>query len=465
MFVRDLLAGTTLLVSVSTGGGGADGVSTEPAISADGRYVAFTSSADNLVAGDINRAVDVFIRDLQTGSTALVSANASGTGSGNGASYSPTVSADDRFVLFRSKATNLAPGTYTYGSENLFLRDLQAGTTRALTTTGLGWSSTSADGRFIAVVVISPVDSYMLFVWDAQAAGSVYTNSATQMWVAGVGPGANRIAYFDGIGLAAQLFVADRLANTNGAIASCIPANRPGLRFSADGRFLAYAAGPPSNLPPVGGTSYGANQVYLYDFQTGTNLLVSRSLASGGEAQGNSEAPDISPDGRFVAYRSAATDLVPGATNALPKVVLYDRLGDFTMLLSQSSLGNGDANNRSGPPVFSANGHTVAFDSWASDLVPQDFNQSSAVFAFDLYSPGAFPLFSVQVVNGAAPLPSSRLTWPAQPGKSYRAQFKTSLTDAAWQDINGGVTLNGSQGRFSDPTPAAAQRFYRILSY
>jgi len=462
VFVRDLAAGTTVLASVSTNGGGADGVSTEPAISTDGRYVVFTSGADNLVANDTNGAVDVFIRDLQTGSNVLVSVNSSGTGSGNGASYSPALSADNRFVLFRSKATDLAPGTFRYPeSENLFLRDLRAGATRALTTTGVDWSSTSSDGRFIAVVVNSLLGSgTSLFVWDAEAAASVYTNGALQMCVAGVGPGADRIAYFNGNEFVAQLWVADRLAKTNGVIASGIPANQPGLRFSADGRFLAYAAG-----PPVGSTAYGINQVYLYDFQTGTNLLVSRSFVSGGAGRGNSEAPDISPDGRFVAYRSAATDLVPGASNAFPKVVLYDRLGDFTMLLSQSSLGNGDANNQSGPPVFTGNGQTVVFDSWASDLVPEDFNQSSAVFAFDLYSSGAFPLFSVQIVNAAAPLQPPTLTWPAQPGKSYHAQFKTSLTDVAWQDIVGGVILNGSQGSFRDPAPAATQRFYRIVSY
>ena len=467
VFVRDLVAGTTLLASVSTSGPGADGVSTEPAISADGRYVVFTSSADNLVAGDTNGAVDVFIRDLQTGSNVLVSVNSSGTGSGNGPSYSPSLSADDRFVLFRSKATDLAPGTFREETENLFLRDLQAGATRALTTTGVGSSSTSSDGRFIAVAAVvlanfafPPVEGATLFVWDAEAAASIYTNSTTNMLVAGVGPGANRIAYFRGNSLGARLFVADRLENTNGAIASGIPAERPGLRFSADGRFLAYAAG-----PPAGSAAYGTNQVYLYDFQTGTNLLISRGLVSGGEAHGDSEAPDLSPDGRFVAYRSAATDLVPGATNAFPKVVLYDRLGGFTMLLSQSSLGNGDANNQSGPPAFSGNGQTVVFDSWASDLVPEDFNQSSAVFAFNLYSPGAFPLFSVQIVNGAVPLQPPTLIWPAQPGTSYRAQFKTSLTDAAWQDIAGGVTLNGSQGSFTDPAPAVTRRFYRIVSY
>jgi Tol biopolymer transport system component len=465
VFVRDLAAGTTLLVSLSTNGGAADGVSAEPAMSADGRFVAFTSSADNLVADDTNRAVDVFIRDLQAGSNMLVSVNTAGNGSGNGASYSPTLSADDRFVLFRSRATNLAPGTFAsvdpfFPNENLFLRDLQTGTTRALTTTGLGWSSTSFDGRFIAVVAAPFSGNDTLFVWDAQAAASVYTNGATQVSAAGVGPGANRLAYFDGVGPAAQLFVADRLANTNGAIASGLPAARPGLRFSADGRFLAYAAGPPASA-----ASPATNQVYLYDFQTGTNLLVSRSLVSGGRAQGDSEAPDISPDGRFVAYRSAATDLVLGATNARPKVVLYDRLGGFNMLLSQSSLGNGDANNQSGAPVFSGNGQVVAFDSWASDLAPQDFNQSSAVFTFDLYSPGAFPLFAVQIANGAAPVQPLTLTWPAQPGKSYRAQFKTNLTDGAWQDIAGGVNLNGGQGSFSDPAPAAEHRFYRILSY
>ena len=134
VFVRDLLGGSTLLVSadmsgVTTG----NGLSTDSAISADGRYVAFTSTATNLVAGDTNGVSDVFVRDLLYGTTTLVSVNTNGF-SGNGASYSPMISADGRAVLFHSQASDLAPGAFGSGIENLFWRDLWSGTTYALTT-------------------------------------------------------------------------------------------------------------------------------------------------------------------------------------------------------------------------------------------------------------------------------------------------------------------------------------------
>ena len=138
IFVCDLLLGTNVLVSVATNGTAANNLSTDPAISGGGRYVAFTSGADNLASGDTNKTQDVFVRDLQAGTSVLVSVNTSGSGSGNKASYSPQISADGRYVLFRSLATDIAAGSFTSGYENLFVRDLQTGTNYALTHTTSG---------------------------------------------------------------------------------------------------------------------------------------------------------------------------------------------------------------------------------------------------------------------------------------------------------------------------------------
>src|SRR5205823_14993793 len=114
VFVRDRSAGTTTLVSPNgTGTNGGNNNSTTPAISADGRFVAFVSTAGDLVANDTNNRQDVFRRDLQTGTTTLVSINSAGTDSGNNVSgdervgVPPTVSADGRYVLFASQASDL----------------------------------------------------------------------------------------------------------------------------------------------------------------------------------------------------------------------------------------------------------------------------------------------------------------------------------------------------------------------
>jgi hypothetical protein len=126
VFVRDMIAGTNLLVSVNTDGVVANGFSTDPSISADGRYVAFTSAANDLTAGDHNIAQDVFVRDLHSGTTVLVSVNAAGTGSANSDSYSPILASDGQSVLFRSRASNLSSAVMLVGTENLFWRDLRS---------------------------------------------------------------------------------------------------------------------------------------------------------------------------------------------------------------------------------------------------------------------------------------------------------------------------------------------------
>jgi len=205
IFVRDFLLGTTTLASVATNGLVADGLSSEPAISGEGRYVVFTSSADNLVAGDGNKKEDVFIRDLQASTTALVSWNTGSTGPGNNASYSSSVFAGGQYVLFRSKATDLAVGAFG-GTENLFLRDVQMGTTYALTTAGVLGASVSPDGRFIAF----GGQGGNVYVWDAQAAAIVYTNSTAAVSMLAISPDGNRLVY----GVTTGFYALDRAANT-----------------------------------------------------------------------------------------------------------------------------------------------------------------------------------------------------------------------------------------------------------
>jgi hypothetical protein len=204
------------------------------------------------------------------------------------------------------------------------------------------------------------------------------------------------------------------------------------------------------------------NDVYLYDCLTASNTLVSQPYDPAASANGDSDSPDISSDGRFVAYRSAASNLVPGDFNGVPDVFLWDRLTGATMLLSVSLWSDSSANNRSLTPVFSGDGSTVFFESWASDLVPSDFNGWSDIFAVSLLSSGGVPLFRAAIASG--PGPGIWISWPAAPGKSYRVQFKNTLADPVWQDLGGSVSLVGAHAYLNDLAVPGIQRFYRVVA-
>jgi Tol biopolymer transport system component len=130
IFVRDRQLGTTELVSVSTGGDQGNGPSGYPAISAGGRFVAFQSDSSNLVAGDSNSATDIFLRDRQTGTTTLVSVSSAGA-AGNAASEKPSLDAAGRYVAFASQAGNLVDGD-SNGVADIFFHDCQNGSTTIL---------------------------------------------------------------------------------------------------------------------------------------------------------------------------------------------------------------------------------------------------------------------------------------------------------------------------------------------
>jgi Tol biopolymer transport system component len=424
----------------------ASGFSFEPAISGDGRYMAFSSYANNLIAGDTNNAQDVFLRDLQMGITSLVSASLDGIHPGNSNSFTPSISGDGRYVLFHSKASNLAAGSFGTGIENLFLRDVQQGTNYELTTatsgTGVSAAAMTPDGRFVVYAGILSGTTVSLYVWDTLAAARIYTNAASPIAVS-ISPDGRRLAYL--AGTPASLNVADLSINSNWVASAGIFASHPGLRFSGDGRWLVYA----TSAVNAAGDTNTAQDVYLYDFQTGTNVLIS---VGGNDA---SDSPDISADGRFVVYRSAATNLVAGDVNGLPDVFVNDRLSGETTALS-TSLSGATANNRSLMPIFSADGRTIIFQSWASDCVVNDFNQAADLIAYEF--------FYAYVTPGAAPGDGPVISWPFVSGHSYHVQFKNDLGDSSWQELDGTITVLGNQASTTDPSPSSGQRFYRVVA-
>jgi Tol biopolymer transport system component len=161
IFVRDRQNGTTERVSVSSDGSEGNWSSFNPTISADGRYVAFSSVASNLVNGDTNESDDIFVHDRQTDATVRVSVSTNGT-QGNSNSMYPSISEDGRFVAFESIANNLVSGD-TNGSWDVFVYDRQTATTQRISVSsdgaqGNNWSedaSISANGRYVAFMSLA----------------------------------------------------------------------------------------------------------------------------------------------------------------------------------------------------------------------------------------------------------------------------------------------------------------------
>ena len=492
VFVRDLQNGSNILVSATPGGGVGDSFSIEPAISGNGRYVAFTSMADNLIAGDSNRASDVFVRDLQHAQTTLVSVSTNGESVGAGSSSKPTISMDGRFVLFHSTAANLAPGI-SGEHDNLFLRDLQTQTNYALTSSGAAAAAITPDAHFVAYAT----SSGMIYVWDSHAARNIYTNNSTAVTDVQISAGGRRVAYLT----ATELHYIDLATHATGVITNgIITAAKEVVKLSGDGRWLAYVR--------HSDEAYKTNNVFLYDFQSNNTVVLSRSSGSSNAANGSSDSPVFSADGRFLAYRSFASDIVPGDSNNLPDIYLFDQLTGTTTLVSVNRSGQSGGDNRSLMPVFSRDGSTLVFQSWASDLVEGDINQSGDLFTFklaavtdtdgdgmddqwelqyfktldrdgtgDFDDDGAKDLFEFQTgTNPANPASLFRgqitfdlaagkrsINWPAKPGSAYRVEYKDSLSDTNWQDATGNVFLLGDHARFDDSMPVAGHRFYRII--
>jgi Tol biopolymer transport system component len=149
IYVRDRQAKKTILVSRGLGGSPINLGSSDPAISADGRFVAFDSNSSNLVPGDTNDIDDVFVYDMQSGKTTRVSVATNGE-QGNDVSLYPSISADGRFVVFHSYATNLVPGDTNHALD-IFMHDLRTGTTTRISVSSSGAQANDDSGYHFAI--------------------------------------------------------------------------------------------------------------------------------------------------------------------------------------------------------------------------------------------------------------------------------------------------------------------------
>ena len=394
-------------VSVASDGTQGDDISFSPALSEDGRLILFHSAASNLVPGDTNGVWDAFLHDRETGTTTRISQTADGT-QGNGTSINPQISADTRFIAFQSEATNLVPGD-TNGCYDIFVQDRQTGAITRVSvasdgTQGARASSSptlSADGRFVAFY--SPSDNLVLgdtnedfdvFVHDRQT-GETTRVSVASDGTQGNGISSHPILSADGRLVAfrstasnlvpddtngwADIFVHDRETGETRRVSVASDGTQANsmanyITLSGDGRFVGFSSHA-SNLVPNDGNRI--EDVFVHDRQTGITRRVSEASGEGGNAQ--SMAPSISPDGRFVAFRSMASNLVPGDTNGNNDIFLHDlKTGENTLPSSASDGSPGDLD--AFYAAVSERGCFVAFTSYSTNLVPGDTNGTRDVF-------------------------------------------------------------------------------------
>ncbi len=357
-FVRDRLTGYVERVSVSSAGAQADGGNMGASISPDGRYVAFYSDATNLVADDTNGVSDVFRHDRETGITERVSVSSTGE-QGNGDCAYPTMSADGRYVAFQSMSSNLDAGDAN-GDKDVFLRDMVGGTTLRISNNLAGMAGNGTSSR----PYISSDASCVAFGSTASDLVSDDTNGNKDVFVFDTGT------------------VSIECVSVSSTGAQGNSTSEPGV-MSADGRYVAFQS-IASTL--VGGDTNAAFDVFLHDRLTGITELV--SVSSSGE-QGNlgSYEPGISADGRYLAFKSFATNLVPGDTNGTLDAFFRDRISGATERVSVSSTGE-QSNAECHGIRMSADGGCVTYWSVATNLVPGDTNGLADTFLRDRFGNG-----------------------------------------------------------------------------
>lgn len=342
------------LVSVGADGMAAGANAHRWAISADGRYVAFSAFGSDVL--DDGAGGGVFRKDLQTGELIRVSTSSSGVAAWAG-DY-PAISADGRYVAFQSYDPNLLPGNDS-GETQIYVKDLQTGAViRASSDSNgnaaNGYSSTahfSADGRYVAFG--SNADNLVegdnngvvdIFLKDLQ------TGAITRVSTAMDGGDSNGVSSDWGV-------------------------------VSAGGRYVVFESDA-SNV--VAGDNNNENDVFLKDMLTGTVRIISRAV-NGGGANEDSWAPFMSPDGRYIVFDSEASNLVAGDTNGKDDIFLFDTQNDALTLVSTNAdgvQGNGHSLN----PVISNDGRFVAFRSTATNFGQAGNTVTSSVFVKDLVS-------------------------------------------------------------------------------
>ena len=389
VFLHDRQTGQTKMVSVNSNGVKGDDESYYPAvISSNGRYIAYSSWASNLIVGEQNYTKQIYIYDRESGQTTKASVNSSGLSSDHDC-YDPSISADGRFVTYDSSATNLGSGgTNSYA--DVFLHDRQTGQTRLVS---VSYNSSN----------------------DANYSSSNPSVSADGRYVAFQSGASNLVA--GDIANVNDIFVRDMLTGTTkrvsigiGGAESNSQSGRPSI--SADGRYVAFSSGSTNLVKEDTDSNY---DIFVYDRLTSTTRLVSVS-STGEKGNSSSDYPAISADGHFIVFKSAATNLVSGDTNAKTDTFIYDLLTGITNRVSVSSSGQQANNESSGyVPAISSDGNFIAFESTANNLVIGDTNGKGDIFVHDR---------SPSVIT-----PSLHYSGPVQTVTGGQLRLQASLTD------------------------------------
>jgi Tol biopolymer transport system component len=337
IFVHDMQTGATTRVSVDSSGGQGNDSSDSPSISADGHYVVFSSYANNLVSGDANKTSDIFIHDMQTGTTTLISVDSTGS-QGNNSSYDPSISADGRKVVFYSNADNLVSGDTNGTHTDIFVHDLQTGTTTRVSMDSSGvqgnedsyYPSISADGRY---VVFSSYASNLVS-GDINERNDVFLHdlqmgTTTLVSMNSSGLQGNNYSYDPSISGDGRYVVFSSYANnlvsgdTNVAAKGIVPDDLETRTFTdttvaGSGNFM---------------------DIFVHDMQTGNTARLSAN-SNGAQGNGQSEAPAISADGLYVTFFSYADNLVSDDTDSRSDVFITPATV-FNLTVNKTGSGSG----------------------------------------------------------------------------------------------------------------------------
>jgi len=356
VFVKDTQTGAITMVSVASDGTIGNGHSHGGSISADGRYVVFQSESYNLSAEDPETCSDIYLHDMQTGTTKLISVSSSGQKSDD-LSNMATISENGRYVVYHSLGTNLVSGD-TNGKQDIFLYDIQTGETKRVSIASDG---TQGDGNSTGGASISSDGQYITFSSEATNLVTGDTNASGDVFVHDMQTGETT-----------RESVASDGAQANGDSSGY---KTPSI--SADGRYVEFHA-LATNL--VSDDTNKTSDVFVHDRQTGETTRV--SVASDGtQANADSYSEVGVPIGlnRYIVFYSYATNLVAGDTNASYDTFVHDMQTGETKRVSVASDGT-QANSSSYVGFISADGQRIVYGSAASNLVLGDTNDAGDIF-------------------------------------------------------------------------------------
>jgi len=362
VFLYDIQTETVTRISVGMGGVEANGHSDKASISDDGCVVAFESGADNLVANDTNARDDIFVYDCTTSTITRVSVDAAGVEADSGAS-TPSISGDGQFVAYMSGSTNLVPND-TNDEIDIFLHNRSSGSVQRVSVATNGdeanWSSYSPSVTNNGTFVVFHSLASNLVPNDTNGRTDVFIYDLSNSVIERISVDSNET---QGVGGPSFSFDGSAWA-----------------AVSADGRYVSFLSHF-TNL--VANDTNGFADTFVRDRVAGTTVRV--SIDSAGNQQNNSSYFDsaISDDGRFVAFTSAASNLVAGDSNGYWDIFVYDFNTGTIERASVDSSGV-ESNGSSTKVSLSSNGYSVAFNSSATNLVPNDTNAKGDVFIRNL---------------------------------------------------------------------------------